>query len=948
MIKILTQNGIENTNLDGARDGYFNSGGKDGISSGILNNGTLTAQGNVLTLDTCEMRIKGHRIVIDEPITKTISGFPTVNTNYQFIAKITYNDGSVTFDTEVRPTTSLIQDDILNGNGTYEVVIGEFIHKTDGTIANLVPMMRVIFGGSGVPAGGTTGQVLKKKSGTDYDTEWGDGGASGTGYILKPTALNDNNLPNVSIDKFQEAIEAYKAGIDVFLDLRGIPSFAHNTKIATAYRYFNSASGESLSFQLTYEYGYTLLARNGAVSVFEGDYAIPTNMESPAFSGKFWGYEDSDSEVHVGWGYPVISGTEAAPFIATKDNDLVTKKYFDDNKTGVGVPAGGTTGQVLKKKSGTDYDTEWGAGGTGGDTIIKDVTPIENSNSWQIAKTDRNALEDAFEKGDTCYVRLCENAYRKYLLRGISYPGKTGGFMMFLGSGYKKTDDNNDWSVIYVATITTSGSSSSEGDYQGVNVFALSENYELLRYIPITRRNLSTAGANAYSGYYIHTGATTEAYECGKIYYKDGDFWAIDGDYNSLNNKTIVNQSLSAEGFTPVANTYYRHTGATTEAYTKGVIYYYNGSEYKRIDGKGTTDYNAFANKPIYNADLSNLSNPTAYTYYRHTGEKTDKFEKGCIYYRDAMGYVKINNAPFALPLQKDANGNLQVQTSKLKQALEAFSQGSIVYLREFFYSSEEDTTPYGAANYMAVRVSGSYASGEINNNRITFVDFIGDGCTEYVINSEPGEYARVIKNTYKFVECPEGNTNEDDVYTVTSIEENTPYLGWRPKHNPVITGGGLAKLYFDKTQTPDLSGFEYTFDESMQMDASSIISNWKMALVAVRFGEAGNYVYGVVYIDANDNPTILYVSSDFEYNGVNLSAGWQTFDNPITLNGVVITSDSISTVSGWNGVWVGREPFYATREYAKSATILASPNGTKYRIKVADDGTLSTEAVTA
>ena len=27
---------------------------------------------------------------------------------------------------------------------------------------------------------------------------------------------------------------------------------------------------------------------------------------------------------------------------------------------GVGVPIGGTTGQVLKKKSGIDYDTEWG------------------------------------------------------------------------------------------------------------------------------------------------------------------------------------------------------------------------------------------------------------------------------------------------------------------------------------------------------------------------------------------------------------------------------------------------------------------------------------------------------------------------------------------------------------------------------------------------------------
>jgi hypothetical protein len=27
--------------------------------------------------------------------------------------------------------------------------------------------------GQGVPAGGTTGQVLRKKSNTSYDTEWG-------------------------------------------------------------------------------------------------------------------------------------------------------------------------------------------------------------------------------------------------------------------------------------------------------------------------------------------------------------------------------------------------------------------------------------------------------------------------------------------------------------------------------------------------------------------------------------------------------------------------------------------------------------------------------------------------------------------------------------------------------------------------------------------------------
>lgn len=42
-----------------------------------------------------------------------------------------------------------------------------------------------------------------------------------------------------------------------------------------------------------------------------------------------------------------------------------------DGDDGVGVPAGGTTGQVLAKSSATDYDTEWvdQAGGSGGDML---------------------------------------------------------------------------------------------------------------------------------------------------------------------------------------------------------------------------------------------------------------------------------------------------------------------------------------------------------------------------------------------------------------------------------------------------------------------------------------------------------------------------------------------------------------------------------------------------
>ena len=42
--------------------------------------------------------------------------------------------------------------------------------------------------------------------------------------------------------------------------------------------------------------------------------------------------------------------------------------------TGHGIPAGGTKGQVLKKRSGTNYDVEWGEGGSGSAELSDDLT----------------------------------------------------------------------------------------------------------------------------------------------------------------------------------------------------------------------------------------------------------------------------------------------------------------------------------------------------------------------------------------------------------------------------------------------------------------------------------------------------------------------------------------------------------------------------------------------
>jgi hypothetical protein len=63
----------------------------------------------------------------------------------------------------------------------------------------------------------------------------------------------------------------------------------------------------------------------------------------------------------------------------------------------IGVPPGGSTGQVLKKSSAVDFDTEWGAGGGGGGAFT-DLTDVPSSYTSQALKLVRvNAGETGLE-----------------------------------------------------------------------------------------------------------------------------------------------------------------------------------------------------------------------------------------------------------------------------------------------------------------------------------------------------------------------------------------------------------------------------------------------------------------------------------------------------------------------------------------------------------------------
>ena len=150
--KILTKNGVENTNIEHARDFNFNSGGRSGIIKGVLNECNITSgASNVVTIDTCELRLCGHRIVIEDAEYLTLSNNPAQAIRYSIIAEIRVADSVPSFKLFYQLTSSTLTKDNLSahvlGNGTYQLELGRFTLNTDGTISDIVRTADLIVGG---------------------------------------------------------------------------------------------------------------------------------------------------------------------------------------------------------------------------------------------------------------------------------------------------------------------------------------------------------------------------------------------------------------------------------------------------------------------------------------------------------------------------------------------------------------------------------------------------------------------------------------------------------------------------------------------------------------------------------------------------------------------------------------------------------------------------------
>ena len=201
------------------------------------------------------------------------------------------------------------------------------------TIENPTTYTLQVSSGVGIPPGGSSGQVLAKSSGTDYAVSWTTvSGVSGGSLTVREVDGTPSGTATELV--FPNGTVAIVGGVATIIGLTGPTGPAGPTGLAGA----TGATGPT--------------GPTGATGP-----AGPTGPTGPAGS-------DGDDGA-TGPAGPAGATGPAGPTGVTGATGAA----------GVGVPAGGSTGQVLTKTSSADYATAWTTvSGVGGfELIVREV-----------------------------------------------------------------------------------------------------------------------------------------------------------------------------------------------------------------------------------------------------------------------------------------------------------------------------------------------------------------------------------------------------------------------------------------------------------------------------------------------------------------------------------------------------------------------------------------------
>lgn len=326
-IKILTKNSIDNTNIDGARQNHFSAGMRSGIVKGAFNEGRFfTSASNVIALDTCELRISGHQVIIDSLEAITLSDRPTTPTKYSMIAEIQVSDTSVpSFRLFIQPANVVLRQENLfktnNGSGIYQLRIGNFTLGTTGLISDVVRTADIITGG-------------------------GEGGIADIKFNATATQLSSSSQPEVNAD-YNEETKKWDLNF-------GIPA----------------GSGTNVTIGGVIQGEWSADFAESERQKSETDGAITHNLDSPVV---FAESERQKSKNLVGGTYDTRTLTEnGITFTVNDDNSITLKGTATKSATfeldNVILPAGTYVGSVRKKSDGSlfvgsgiqlHYDDVW-------------------------------------------------------------------------------------------------------------------------------------------------------------------------------------------------------------------------------------------------------------------------------------------------------------------------------------------------------------------------------------------------------------------------------------------------------------------------------------------------------------------------------------------------------------------------------------------------------------
>lgn len=231
----------------------------------------------------------------------------------------------------------------LEGKGTQLEPLQATVKVSTTLPANMVQIV-----GDGVyvpheiPAGGTTGQVLAKLNGSDYNLVWVNQTGGGTPLVIADSASVDLGGDGTGVTPLMAAVKlSSNAGNGLSIQADGL--------FVTA-----GAKGDTGDSIVPNEYGILTEAKITAIQTAAVDWVMFVNADNGAVQGD----QRANQSLPVG-----IVGDMAGHLIRWDQSEA---KWTDlgllagvAGPAGPGFAPGGTTGQVLAKASNTDYDTQW-------------------------------------------------------------------------------------------------------------------------------------------------------------------------------------------------------------------------------------------------------------------------------------------------------------------------------------------------------------------------------------------------------------------------------------------------------------------------------------------------------------------------------------------------------------------------------------------------------------